>query len=82
MPGFWRWLSKVLVESIRKVPGLIGGIRSPLTEIIIGMTGIAFSLVLAVASYDVSFYTRVVLALLTIPSFLISMHGFYRAEDC
>lgn len=79
-PPFWRWLSQGLVEKIRALPRLIG---DPLSEIIIGIIGITCSLILSPLALTLTFNERVIIALCSIPSFIILMHGIYRAEeDC
>ncbi len=75
-PGYWWWLYQLLLEKI----------RSPVFEIIIGVVAGLFFFVLSFCSYDdsplYSFDMRVVLLLLSILSFLVFMHGIYRADDC
>ena len=81
-PPFWRWLPRVLVEKIRALPGLIGVIRDPAVEGIIGLGSIVIFLILALSGLMTS-TIRVIMALCTIPSFIIMMHGIYRMEgDC
>lgn len=91
-PPFRRWLPQVLVEKIRKVPMVIGAmcvrIRDPLWEIIIG--GVATVLFPVMVVLDgiagqepyLNLTERVIFTLLTIPSFVIMMHGVYREDDC
>ncbi len=85
-PRFWRWLAQGFVEKIRAVPGfiggLIGGIRSPIFEMLIGITGIFASLILPLIILGVTLTTKAIIALCFIPSFLIMMHGIYREDDC
>ena len=70
---FWQWLSRVLNEKI----------RSPFTEFFIGFIATIFLVpVLALVPYDMAFGSRVISALLVIPSFLVMMHGIYREDDC
>ena len=72
--GYWRWLSRILIEKI----------GHPFFEVIIGAIAGLIFLILSFCSYDfdVTFGMRVSLALLTIPSFLVFMHGIYREDDC
>lgn len=77
--GFWQWLSQGLVETIRAFPALVGVIRSPRLEFFIGLLGTPSSLIFAIL-FDVPFYTRFIIALCAIPSFIIMMHGIYRAK--
>lgn len=81
-PPFRRWLLQILVEKIRAIPGLIGIIRDPAVESLIGL--VALFIFLFLALFDLMTSTiRVIMALCTIPSFIIVMHGIYRVEgDC
>jgi len=73
-PGYWRWLFRVLIEKI----------GNPFFETIIGAIAGLIFLVLSICNYDfyMTFGVRVALALLTVPSFLVFMHGIYREDDC
>ena len=78
-PRFWRWLPRVLVVAVRK--GL-GETRNPFFEFLMGLIATALFPLFAVCIFDLTFTTRVTLALLAIPSFVIMMHGIYRGNDC
>ncbi len=71
-----------MFRSIRK-PRITVAIRNPFYEFFTGLMAlIAFPMISVVAS-DLALGTRIVLALLSLPSFLLIMHGVYRAwGDC
>jgi len=88
---FWLWLPKVLVTSIWKVPRVIVAmcvqIREPIWEIIIGGVATVLFPVMIIDNITgpgpyLNLTERVIVALLTIPSFLVMMHGIYREDDC
>ncbi len=78
-PPFRRWFIQELVELISAVPGFI---RSPGFEYSMGFIFTLGFLFYALFS-ELPELTRIALALLSIPSFVIYKHGIYRSEgDC
>lgn len=88
-----RSLPRELVWVIRAVSGgmvrdlrpsrVMAAIRDPFCEFIIGMMALfTFPMVLALTP-DLNLITKIFLVLLSIPSFLLMMHGTYRRwVDC
>lgn len=89
--GAVRAMPRELVGAVRAVPGMVRGIRmprireairEPFCEFYTGMMAIVVILTLQTAS-DLTLTTRLIIALLIIPSFLLAMHGTYRKwGDC
>ena len=80
-PTFWRWFIQELVDLklvdlIRAVPGFI---RSPGFESSMGFIFTIVFLFYAILS-ELPEVTRIALALLSVPSFIIYKHGIYRWE--
>ncbi len=79
-PPFWRYVIKDLVETISSIPRLI---RSPGFESSMGYIFTLGFLFYAFIDHESPGITRIVLALLSVPSFIIYKHGIYRTEgDC
>lgn len=69
-PPFWQWLIQSFNETY----------TSSFVEFFIGMMGMFLIFILQLVFYNMSSGTRVILVLLIIPSFLLMMHGVYRAD--
>lgn len=89
--GAVRGMPGALVWAIRSMPGMVRAIRklniteairNPFYEFFTGMIALVVVISLLPAS-GLTLDTRIVLALFCLPSFLLVMHGLYRAEgDC
>ncbi len=87
-----RGLPSFLVEVVKAVPGMVREIRmpsiitaigDPFCEFFMGMMALFMFPMGSMLAPDLTLNTRIVLALLSLPSFLFMMHGLYRSwGDC
>ncbi len=80
------WLVRMIlgrmVNAIRP-SRIMSTIREPFYEFFIGIMALFMFPMWSIAAPDLTLTTRIVFALLSLPSFLLAMHGTYRAwGDC
>lgn len=84
-----RGAPRALVGTVKAVPGIVRAIkkpeitvaiRDPFNAFIIGLMALGASLMIPLITPDLTLTTRVGVALLSLPSFLLMMHAFYRAR--